>query len=100
MTDLQRADGLHGLGKMFDDARQDWQLGGRLWRDVWDLVMADETITSFDKAITRLLASRKYGVGRTKAKQLIVMLDANQAQFLGNTEKAAAILEKRRKLLT
>lgn len=81
-------------------ARQDWQLGGRLWRDVWDLVMADETIASFDKAITRLLASRKYGVGKTKAKQLVLMLDTNQTQFLGKTETLPRFLEKRRKLLT
>ena len=81
-------------------ARQDWQLGVRLWRDVRDLVMADETITSFDKAITRLLASRKYGVGKTKTKQLVLMLDTNQTQFLGKTETLPRFLEKRRKLLT
>jgi hypothetical protein len=81
-------------------ARQDWQLGGLLWRDVWDFVVKDESITSFDSAITRLLKSKKYGVAKTKAKQLVLMVDTSQAQFLGKTDTLPRFLEKRRKLLT
>jgi hypothetical protein len=70
-------------------ARQDWQLGGRLWRDVWDLVMADETITPFDQAITPLLASRKFGVGKTKVKQLVLVLGDDWSQGRSDLPDAA-----------
>lgn len=81
-------------------ARLDWQLGGQLWRDAWDLILADETIKSFDGAVTKLLSSKPYGVARTKAKQLILMIDTNQCQFLGKTETMPRFLEKRRKQLS
>jgi hypothetical protein len=81
-------------------ARQDWQLGGLLWRNAWDLVLKDETIASFDSAVTALLGTKKYGVAKTKAKQLILMIDASQAQFLGKSETLPRFLEKRRKRLT
>ena len=71
-----------------------------LWRDVWDIVAQDKSITSFDSAITRLLESKKYGVAKTKAKQLVLMVDTSQAQFLGKTDTLPRFLEKRRKLLT
>jgi hypothetical protein len=81
-------------------ARQDWQLGVLLWRDIWEVVLKDESITSFDGAITKLLKSHKYGVAKTKAKQLVLMVDTNQAQFLDRTQTLPRFLEKRRKLLT
>ncbi|SHN25671.1 hypothetical protein [Rhizobacter sp. OV335] len=81
-------------------ARQDWQLGGLLWRDICAIVVKDESITSFDGAVTRLLESKKYGVARTKAKQLVLMIDTSQAQFLGKTDTLPRFLEKRRKLLS
>lgn len=81
-------------------ARQDWQLGGLLWRDIWNIVVSNESITSFDGAITRLLESKKYGVAKTKAKRLVLMVDTSQTQFLGKTDALPRFLEKRRKLLT
>ena len=81
-------------------ARQDWQLGGLLWRDAWNLVIKDETLTSFDRVITKLLAAKKYGAAKTKAKKLILMVDTSQAQFLGKPDTLPRFLEKRRKLMT
>jgi hypothetical protein len=81
-------------------ARQDWQLGGLLWRDIWDLVQADETLTSFDAAVTRLLQSKDFGAAKTKAKRLIKMVDTSQCQFLGVTDTISRFLEKRRKQVT
>lgn len=86
--------------KKAERVRQDWQLGGLLWRDAWDLVVKDETITSFDNVVRTLLNGKKYGVAKTKAKQLITMVDINQMQFLGKTDTLPRFLEKRRKLLT
>jgi len=81
-------------------ARLDWQLGGQLWRDLWDLVQQDESITSFDNAVSRLLKTKRYGVAKTKAKELASMVDNSQAQFLGNSETLPRFLEKRRKQQT
>ena len=80
--------------------RLDWQLGGRLWHDVWALVHKDKTITSFDAAISRLLASDGYGIGKTKAKALIAMVSKSQSQFLAKDLSLSRFLEKRRKLMT
>lgn len=80
--------------------RQDWQLAGRLWHDAWDLARKTETLTSFDRVVERLLKTRDYGVGKTKAKQLIIMIETNQSQFLGRRVSLSRFLEKRRKLQT
>jgi len=81
-------------------ARLDWQLGGLLWRDVWNLAVEDKTITSFDAAVSKVLESGRYGVAKTKAKQLVKMVDDSQTEFLGKTENLPQFLEKRRKRMT
>jgi hypothetical protein len=81
-------------------AKLDWQLGGRLWSDVWSLVNKDETIASFEAAVSRVLAAGNYGVAKTKAKALIVMVENSQSQFLAKDLSLSRFLEKRRKLMT
>jgi hypothetical protein len=81
-------------------ARLDWQLGGTLWHDVWALVQKDETLISFDNAVERLLGSAAYGVGKTKAKALITMIEKSQSQFLDKDMSLSRFLAKRRKLMT
>lgn len=78
----------------------DWQLGGRLYREAWSLVRCDETIKSFDKAVERVLAATDYGIGKTKAKALIVMIERSQSQFLSKEISLSRFLTKRRKLTT
>ena len=80
-------------------ARQDWQLGAMIWRDTWSLANIDETITSFDKAINKALANTRYGVGKTKARTLFLMIEKNQLQHLGQDESKSfsRFLTKRRK---
>lgn len=80
-------------------ARLDWQLGVRLWLEAWDLVQADASISSIDGVITRLLSTKRYGVEKTKAKQLITMVDEGQAEFL-RTDTLSQFLKKRRKAVT
>jgi hypothetical protein len=84
-------------GKKAAAVRQDWELAGRLCQDAWELAQHDETLTSFDRAVERLLKTRDYGVGKTKAKQLIAMIETNQSQFLGKEMSLSRFLEKRRK---
>jgi hypothetical protein len=81
-------------------ARLDWQLGGKIWHDVWDVVLADETLISFDSAVSRTLAVQEYGVGKTKAKSLIGMIEKSQSEFLNKDASLSAFLTKRRKLMT
>jgi len=79
-------------------ARQDWTLGGRLYHDVWEIALKDETLLAFDSALERLLASAEYGVGKTKA--LITKIEKNQSRFLGRCLSLSRFLAERRKLLT
>lgn len=79
--------------------RQDWQLAARLCHDAWELAQGDETMSSFDAVVARVLKSGKYGVGKTKAKELITMIEKNQSQFLGRNLSLSQFLAKRRKLL-
>lgn len=80
-----------------DIARRDWQHGGELWHDLWELVMKDPSLTSFDAALTALLATGKYSVGKTKAKQLFAMVEKSQNEFLGKKRTLSQFLAKRRK---
>jgi len=60
-------------------ARQDWQLAVCLCQDAWRMAQDDETLASFDRVVERLLKTRDYGVRKTKAKQLISMLETSQS---------------------
>lgn len=88
-----------GSAKKAAAVRQDWQLAGTLWHDVWTIVQKDETLLSFNAAVECLLNSGNYGVGKTKAKELITMIEESQSQFLGNHLVLSQFLAKRRKLL-
>ena len=80
--------------------RQDWQLACKLCNDAWTLAKDDANLSPFDAVVERMLTKRKYGVRKTKAKQLIMMIERNQSQFLGNKISLSRFLEKRRKLQT
>ena len=80
--------------------RQDWQLACKLCDDAWTLAKDDASLSSFDAVVERMLTKRKYGVRKTKAKQLIMMIERNQSQFLGKKISLSRFLEKRRKLQT
>ncbi len=88
-----------GINKKAATARQDWQLSGTIWHDIWRLVSADEAITSFDGAISRALEAKRYGVSKTKARSLFKRFERNQLEFLGQSgsQTLSRFLEKRRK---
>lgn len=60
----------------------------------------DETITSFDKAVERLLATTEYEVAKTKAQALILHIVRNQSKFLNEEISLSRFLKKRRELMT
>jgi hypothetical protein len=80
--------------------RQDWQLAGGLCHDAWEVARHDETLNSFDRVVERLLKTNDYGVAKTKAKQLITMIETSQSQFLRKELSLSRFLEKRRKVQT
>lgn len=80
-------------------AKQDWLLGGAIWVKVWDAVMEDESITTFDAALTIALKKENFGVGKTKARELFLMHDKNQSEFI-KCATLSRYLELRRKRVT
>jgi len=78
-------------------ARQDWQLGAKLCQHAWELARKDRALTSFDRVVAQLLKGADYGVAKTKAKELITMIEKSQSQFLGKEMSLSRFLEKRRK---
>jgi hypothetical protein len=78
-------------------ARQDWALGGEIWEALWNISMADISITSLDRAVTQALETHNFGVGKTKAKSLYLMVEKNQLELLGRGQTLSRYLEKRRK---
>ncbi len=80
-------------------ARVDWQLGGSIWDEVWDVAMGDESISSLDMAVIAALKRRDFGVKKTKAKALFKMIDKNQSELL-QSKSFSRFLELRRKRVT
>ncbi len=80
-------------------ARQDWVLAVALYRRAWETVQANAAITSLDGLITAVLAAGKFGVAKTKARALILMVEKNQLQHLGydQSKSLSRFLLKRRK---
>lgn len=65
-------------------AQQDWQLGIALWSQVWQRVIEPAyRAKGIDPAVKAVLAARSFGVGLTKAKRLINMIDKSQAELVG-----------------
>lgn len=81
-------------------ARQDWALGGEIWLKVWKAIKADKSLTSLDAALSVVLADRKFGVQKTKARTLVAMIDKNQTEHLKKSKSISRFLEIRRKQMT
>ena len=69
----------------------DWQLGMALWAAVGMAVHADRDAQSFDKELRRVLragnAGRPWGVGLTKARELVRMIEDSQSELLGKPSR-------------
>lgn len=67
-------------------ANQNWQLGGELWDAVWKVSAEHPSLASALKAV---LSAGNFGVKNTTARKLVLMIDHNHSQLLG--EKRASI---------
>ena len=93
-----------------EKARRDWQVGGWLWRRACELAVDDESITSLDGLVTLILQGtppdnapfRQWPVKKTKARELILMIDKNQGELLDwpASKALSYLLERRRKQFT
>lgn len=61
-------------------AKQDWKLGVQLWGAVRAIA---KDHSGLDPAITEVLKARPWGVGKTKAKALVKMIDESQSGLTG-----------------
>lgn len=82
--------------KKMATARQDWEMGCKIWSALWDVVQADTSITSFDNAIDKVLENSNFGVKKTKAKSLCLKIEKNQIELVGG-QYISRYLAKRRK---
>lgn len=81
------------------DEKQDFHLGGQLWFAAWNLAVADESISSIDALIDVVLSKRNYGIGKTKARALILKTEDDQRQLRRDppSKHLSQFLAKRRK---
>jgi hypothetical protein len=81
-------------------ARQDWALGGALYWATWEVARGDTTIQSLDAALTKALEVGNFGVKKTKARVLFLMIEKNQLELLSEPKQKtfSRFLEVRRKL--
>lgn len=76
--------GIPRSGKRAAALRRDWQTGLKIWWNIWDI--ADDH-PSLDSALDAVLEQGNYSVEKTKARELVLMIDENQKEFLGGQHK-------------
>lgn len=93
---LDEAFGTTRPGKKGTTDKRDWQLGFQLWAAASEAAVADGNLDTIDGALTAVLAQKDWGVGKTKARELLLMIDRNQSE-LGSTQGLSRFLKLRRK---
>lgn len=77
---------------------RDWQRGGLLLHKAYRAATQDSEIRSIDAALDAIQKDMKaLGIGKTRARELIDMLDANQARLVPGYQRFSDYLAKRRK---
>ena len=81
------------------EAKQNWDLGDAIYRATWEVAQADKSITSFDAALQSALSKTAFGVKKTTARSLFLMIEKNQLELLGQSTSQgfSSFLAKRRK---
>lgn len=87
--------------------RLDTELGCLLLFAAWRVAMENDGVSSLDGVIKEVLRigflgngskpPKDWGIGETKAKELIEMQDKNQMEFSGRSQSLSEFLAKRRK---
>lgn len=72
--------GIHRSGKRAMTSRRDHETGKKMW---WDILQIKEDHPSLDSALNAVLEKGNYGLEKTKARELVLMIDKIQQEFLG-----------------
>jgi hypothetical protein len=72
--------------------RQDWGLSTMLWVEIQ---MKAETADSFDAALSEVLASRAWGIGKTKAREMVLEFDKTQRELSTDRKKSISQIFKK-----
>lgn len=83
-------------GKRAAAARRDRELGGALWAAACQAQQQNPSLSP-DAALREVLASRRYGVGLTKARRLVERAAALQSELLGKRQPFSRMKRKTRK---
>lgn len=82
-------------------ARQDLELGQQILLAMWKAGYEDETLLSLDATLESVLKAQRFGVGKTKARELFLQAEKREIELLralgSKTEPLSRNLAKRRK---
>jgi hypothetical protein len=75
-------------------ATKDWQKGVEIFNDVWREAPNHSSLAS---ALAAVLKNNDYAIGKTKARQLVEMIDRNQSELRGKPYDSLENYFKRKK---
>ncbi len=93
---LDEAFGTLRPGKKAIGDKRDWELGSQLYAAAFALAVRDERIESLDALLRLVLSQKDWGVGKTKARELLLQIDETQRE-LSPSQDLSRFLELRRK---
>ena len=93
---LDEAFGTIRPGKKAIGDKRDWELGSQLYSAAFSAAVQNESIESLDPLLALVLSQRDWGVGKTKARELLLQIDQTQRE-LSRSQGISRFLELRRK---
>ena len=93
---LDETFGTRRPGKKGTAAKRDWELGSQLYSAAFKATVQDESLASLDAVLTLVLAQKQWGIGKTKARQLMLEIEKTQRE-LSTSQGLSRFLELRRK---
>lgn len=93
---LDEAFGTLRPGKKGTADKRDWELGSQLYSAAFKVAVQDESVESLDAVLTTVLAQKHWGIGKTKARKLLLQLDETYRE-LSTSQGLSRFLELRRK---
>ena len=79
-------------------AKRDWELGVQLWTSVWDQVHSRPDVRSFDDALLAALKSQPWGIAKTKARKLVLLVEQVQVALVGDDELSRFLANRRQQV--
>ena len=76
-------------------ARQDWQLGAQIYFAIWEIAPKH---TAMDSALDEVLRAKRWGVEKTKARALVMLVETAHCELTG-IESLSRFWTIRRKLM-